>query len=69
MSVSGYEVEAGDLRVQAGRDWTDAAELNGVASDLSGVGGPAALMRSAKARRGPTPSSTSTCARRTAARE
>jgi hypothetical protein len=41
MAGDGYEVDAGDLRVQANRDWTDARELNGVASDLYSCDGPA----------------------------
>ncbi|MFC4553949.1 hypothetical protein [Georgenia faecalis] len=42
MAGDGYEVEAGDLRVQANRDWTDAAELNGAAADLNQCNAPAA---------------------------
>ena len=41
MCGDGYEVETGDLRVQTNRDWTDAYELNGAASDLYAVDGPA----------------------------
>jgi hypothetical protein len=42
MPGDGYEVDTGDLRVQANRDWTDALELNGAASDLNACNAPAA---------------------------
>lgn len=42
MLGEGYQVDAGDLRAQAGRDRSDADELDGVARGVFGVGRPAA---------------------------